>query len=448
MKSISRTLTWGLAGSVILLSIIITLLTYLTLNNTYKTFFNTRLNSEIESLVSTLEIQQQKIVLDEDKLNLYYSHIYSGHYFIISTHNQRVQSRSLWDFSSIPQPQLAAGKRLRREITGPDDQQLILLSQGFSQKGLPFTITVAEDVSVLTHHFQVVTLSLVAGLITVLIVLILLQQWLLKKSLKPLVSLATSIQSLKNGELTTLSTSQTPKELIPLVETINQLLENTAALLSRSRNATGDLGHSLKTPLAVIQQLAQTELNDHPVKSQLLKQTNTIRALTEQTLTKARLAGNILPGALFDPQNDLMDLIHSLDTIYQHKQTRIEWQPHQWPNRLHINREDALELLGNLLDNACKWSKSTVLLNISTQENTSTITIDDDGPGIDDAQLHMIIKRGKRLDEQVEGHGLGLNIVENIVKYYKGTINFKGHHPSLGGLSVSINLPQSPTNYS
>ncbi|MGI0119172.1 ATP-binding protein [Zooshikella sp. RANM57] len=443
MKSISRTLTWGLAGSVIFLTIIITLITYLTLNNTYKTFFNNRLNNEIETLVSSLDIHQQKIMLDEEKLNHYYSYIYSGHYFTIVSHSQRIQSRSLWDFSLFSQQNLPAGKRLRQEISGPDDQHLILLSQGFIQKDIEFTVTVAEDVSVLTQSFQVLTLSLVAGLIAVLIVLILLQQWLLKKSLKPLVSLAASIQALKSGELTTLSTRQTPKELMPLVETINQLLENTAELLQRSRNATGDLGHSLKTPLAVIQQLAQTELKDNPIKSQLLKQTNTIRVLTEQTLTKARLAGDILPGAQFYPQQDLMDLIHSLDTIYQHKGVRIEWQPHHWPDRLNINREDALELFGNLLDNACKWAKKTVLLNISGQDHTIRITIHDDGPGIDDTQLHTIIKRGKRLDEQVEGHGLGLNIVENIVKYYKGSMDFEGHHSTLGGLMVSVNLPKS-----
>ncbi|MCQ9427583.1 ATP-binding protein, partial [Pseudomonas sp. LJDD11] len=181
------------------------------------------------------------------------------------------------------------------------------------------------------------------------------------------------------------------------------------------RNALGNLGHALKTPLAVLLSMASSEqLDANPaLRKTLHEQLENIRLRLERELNRARLSGDALPGARFDCDAELSSLFSTLRMIHgEHLDLINDVQ-----SGLHLpwDREDILELLGNLLDNACKWADSEVRLNIEPQGQGFTLLVDDDGPGIPESQRAEVFSRGTRLDEQITGHGLGLGIVRDIV---------------------------------
>ncbi|WP_258043966.1 ATP-binding protein, partial [Pseudomonas syringae] len=180
--------------------------------------------------------------------------------------------------------------------------------------------------------------------------------------------------------------------------------------------ALGNLGHALKTPLAVLLSLALSgQLDANPsLRKTLQDQLENIRLRLERELNRARLSGDALPGARFDRDTGLPGLFSTLGMIHgAHLQLINDVEPGMY---LPWDREDILELLGNLLDNACKWADSEVRLNILRQEQGFCLLIDDDGPGIPESQRAEVFSRGARLDEQITGHGLGLGIVRDIVE--------------------------------
>jgi signal transduction histidine kinase len=195
----------------------------------------------------------------------------------------------------------------------------------------------------------------------------------------------------------------------------------------------------MKTPLTHLQQLGhRDELNDNPeIRDRLLAQTTQLQQLIERELTRARLAGHGIPGQHLNASEELNALIESLSVIYQHKQLDIQFRL-ELTQDLTMDREDFLELMGNLLDNACKWATHRVELLISDYDDLQ-IKVEDDGPGCAEHELEKLTQRGLRIDEETSGHGLGLAIVQDIIDSYQGNIHFD-HSPSLGGLRVKIKL--------
>lgn len=232
---------------------------------------------------------------------------------------------------------------------------------------------------------------------------------------------------------------QVPLELEPLVAQINHLLSHTEDTLKRSRNALGNLGHALKTPLAVLVSLAgREELKQLPeLRESLNGQLQQIEQRIARELGRARLAGEALPGAHFDCASELPELFSTLAMIHGNH-LQLDWQAAPGL-RLPWDREDLLELLGNLLDNACKWADSQVQLHVSRAGEVYQLSIEDDGPSIEAAQREEVLSRGSRLDEQVAGHGLGLGIVRDIVDAWGGQLQLGDSE--LGGLRVSVTLP-------
>jgi signal transduction histidine kinase len=233
--------------------------------------------------------------------------------------------------------------------------------------------------------------------------------------------------------------AQVPQELQPLVQQINHLLHHTEDNLTRSRNALGNLGHALKTPLAILFSLAnRQELNSHQeLRDNLRNQLTHMQERISRELGRARLAGEALPGAYFVCATELPDLVGTLAQIHG-RNLIITWSAAD-NLRLPWDRQDMLELLGNLLDNACKWAQQKVALNITQDNNHFILTIDDDGPGIAPELRTQVLNRGARVDEQIQGHGLGLGIVRDIVEHCKGELGLR--ESPFGGLQVVIRLP-------
>ncbi|UVL63440.1 sensor histidine kinase [Pseudomonas sp. B21-032] len=436
MKSIQARLSLGLIAVLVLVGLALAQISLWLFEAGLQRYLETGLRKESENLLVALVRGQTGLELDERRISSAYKRPFSGYYFRIDFDGGNWRSRSLWDMD-MPAPQtpgLHAGLEL-----GPEGQQLLVLRADYRRLGQAISISVAQDYTPVRDGFRrMQQIGLGLGLVALLLILVL-QRITVTRSLRPLERAREQIAQLQQGQRSQLDT-QVPTELEPLVAQINHLLAHTEDSLRRSRNALGNLGHALKTPLAVLLSLASSErLKDLPqVRAQLRDQLEQIQQRLSRELNRARLAGDALPGAQFDCDAELPGLLSTLGMIHGEG---LELSKQVPPGLLlPWDREDLLELLGNLLDNACKWADSEVQLSIEEQPQRYCLWIDDDGPGIPQAAREQVLERGTRLDEQVDGHGLGLGIVRDIVEAWGGQMRLL--ESPLGGLRVSIELPR------
>jgi signal transduction histidine kinase len=233
-----------------------------------------------------------------------------------------------------------------------------------------------------------------------------------------------------------------PSEILPLVRKLNRLLLLFTQRLERSRTAAGNLSHAIKGPLGLLrQQLLDPALSVDPkTREALIEQVERLHRLAERQLKRARLAGAGGAGLRFDPDEELPTLARLLGRIHAPKVLDVQLDI-RTSGPLDVDREDMLELLGNLLDNACKWANTRVICSLLTEGKALVFKVEDDCPGCSDAEIADITGRGVRLDEEVSGHGLGLAIAKEIVESYRGRISF--HRSELGGLCAEVRLPAS-----
>ena len=436
MKSIQARLSLGLIAVLVLVGLALAQLSLWLFEVGLQRYLETGLRKESENLLIALVRGQSGLELDERRLSSAYQRPFSGYYFRIDFDGGSWRSRSLWDLD-MPAP---ASSGLHTDLQlGPENQQLLVLRSDYRRFGQPISISVAQDYTPVRDQFRrMQQIGLGLGLVALILVLVL-QRITVTRSLRPLERVRGQIAQLQQGKRSQLDT-QVPSELEPLVAQINHLLAHTEDSLRRSRNALGNLGHALKTPLAVLLSLASSEhLKDAPqVRVQLREQLQQIQQRLSRELNRARLAGDALPGAQFDCDAELPGLLSTLGMIHGEG---LELSQRVPPGLLlPWDREDLLELLGNLLDNACKWADSEVRLTIEEQVERYQLVIDDDGPGIPESDRQQVLERGTRLDEQVDGHGLGLGIVRDIVEVWGGQMTLQDS--PLGGLQVSIALPR------
>ena len=231
-----------------------------------------------------------------------------------------------------------------------------------------------------------------------------------------------------------------PTEVQPLVLEINRLVELLSQRIERSRNALGNLAHALKAPLTVMTNAANSqEFKDQPdQRSLLLEQTDYMRQLVDRELKRARLAGVSEPGKLFNISKDLAPMISMLESIYREKDLALDINMPE--NAVcNLDREDMMELFGNLLDNACKFANNMVRFT-AINSHSLIVTVEDDGVGVEEDKIDELLKRGVRIDESTLGHGLGLSIVKDTVTHYKGKLEM-GRSEDLKGFKITITLP-------
>ncbi|OWJ97489.1 ATP-binding protein [Pseudomonas sp. A46] len=435
MKSIQRRLSLGLVGVLLLVGLVLAQTSLWLFDLGLRRYLADGLRSEAELLLSALVRGPGGIQLDEQRLNPAHQAPYSGRYFLIDLGEETWRSRSLWDAELA----LPSGKGLAEGLlAGPGGQQLLAWRGDYRRFGRHVKIVVAQDYTPLLESFrrvQWIGIGLGAG---ALLLILALQRLTVRRALRPLEDVRQQIAQLQEGQRSELDT-QVPLELVPLVGQVNHLLAHTEDTLRRSRNALGNLGHALKTPLAVLVSLEhRDELRDHAdLRATLAEQLDQIQQRLARELGRARLAGEALPGAHFDCDSELPTLFNTLSLIHG-SELDLDWDV-QPGLRLPWDREDLLELLGNLLDNACKWAETQVLLRIARTTEGYRLCIDDDGPGIPEVHRHAVLERGTRLDEQVAGHGLGLGIVRDIIEAWGGSLRLDAS--PLGGLRVLVDLP-------
>ena len=384
-----------------------------------------------------------KLNFKSSQLGLIYQQVYSGHYYLVSTEYQQLRSPSLWD-QTLTFPKVNTGETIVQNTDGPDGQQLLQWTSGFKRFNKAITITMAEDTNALLTALRTFNLYFALAAIIILMLLLLIQGLIVRRSLRSLTVIKQELQALSTGEIKSLS-KQVPSEIHPLVNEVNHLLQQLSKQLKRSRNSTGNLAHSLKHPLNLLMQIANSEDIKLPreIREELLINTQQINMLMESELKRARLVGSYVIGQRFSPYKEIPGLIDVLERVYHDKTLSIECDI--MPNlALAADRNDMLDLIGNLLDNACKWSSEKVYCKIY-KDNSIIIKIEDDGSGCDEKQLSSLTQRGIRVDETSAGTGLGLSIVKDIVELYSGEINFS--QSEFGGLSVSISLPINSVFY-
>ncbi len=435
MNSIQQRLSLGLISVLIITGLVLAQLSLWLFDQGLRRYLQTHLHHEAQTLLAAIIRGANGIELDQQRISASYQRPFSGEYFVVVLPDQQWRSRSSWDYEVSP----PATTGLQKELAdGPQAQELLIYRADFRRYGKSIQIIAAQDYTPMLKSFR--TMQWIAAGIGVgaLILLVLIQRVLVRRALQPLEQVREQIVQLQQGQRTELD-QQVPDELVPLVKQLNHLLQHTEDTLGRSRNALGNLGHALKTPLAILFSLANRhELNTHPeLRDSFRQQLQSMQERISRELGRARLAGEALPGAYFECAKELPDLYSTLQQIHR-RDLQLEWQAPAGL-RLPWDREDILELLGNLLDNACKWAQQKVQIIIAIEQNNYCITIDDDGPGIAPELREQVINRGTRIDEQVQGHGLGLGIVRDIVEHCRGELLLEGS--PLGGLRVIIRLP-------
>ena len=437
MRSLQSRLGIGLLLSLIVCFSSLWLLVSINTEYLAEEYIASRIKHDSDTLINAIDFDSQgKLVIDASRVDLVYNQPFSGHYYVINTDTQTINSRSLWDHT-LETEAINPGEQFRFLRDGPEEQTLLVVSSGYRKQDHQFSIAIAEDLQPIKSNIKEFQYWFSIMAFGMLIVLVLLQVFILRRSLKPLEKTQTELMLLEQGQLDKLSTDA-PDELRPLIDEINHLLLVMKQRLRRSRDATSDLAHAIKKPLTVIQQLTENSDIDKDTRNTLTKQSNDIYQLTDRILKRARLAGHSHSGTVFSFSKDLPALIKTLDMMYAEKSPVLTCNI---PDKLicPIDREDMLELLGNLLDNAYKWSEQQILFTIN--HNTRLhISIEDDGQGTDAEKLSQLAKRGIRLDEKTQGHGFGLAIAADIIRDLGGEISFSSSN-QLGGFKVDVSLP-------
>jgi len=399
----------------------------------------THLEEDAELVLAALRVTPEGVLgVDTARIDPSYLRPFSGHYYRVHSDAAVIRSRSLWD-ADLQTPTPAPGDYVRSESDGPAQQHLLLVTRTFHKFERAITIAVAEDIEPLyvdARAFQWRYALLAVG---ILVTLVSLQMWWVSRGLRPLDDIRAELRALEQGALRQLTVTHAPREVQPLVQQINRLLDLLQKRLERSRNALGNLAHGLKTPLtALMQQFDQPEISQHAdLKLRLQQHTHTVHQLIERELRRARVVGAALPSGQYDLATEIAALVQTLRMVYRDKELTIETRI-ATDSGCRLDREDLFELLGNLLDNACKWANARVRLTIDAQPQW-TFTVEDDGPGVEQQALDKLTLRGVRIDENTAGHGLGLSIAKDLVEHYSGEL-LLGRSEELGGFRCSARI--------
>ena len=439
MKSLRRQLTLGLTLSLVgLLTLQWVVVTY-TIDYLIKSQLKERMQQEAEGLLAGVTVNSRgQPVVEQRLVTASYQRPFSGRYFVVMTDEaHKLQSRSAWDVS-LPVAALAVGQQQVTHVTGPEEQPLLLLGHGYRKQQRDITIYIAESLVDFQHSLRVFHAIYGALSLLGLLALLALQRWIVLNSLNPLQEIKDNLARVASGELQQISAIG-PAEVMPLVNEFNRILKSASQKTKRSRLSIGNLAHALKTRLAHLNLLFDSEsrIGISQLRQSMKACAEEIHQDVERELKRARLMGDVYTSQQTDLEIEVPKLVVTLQKIYSEKQVAFAWQ-HDAQTRLMIDREDMLELLGNLLDNAFKWCRGQVLLNITAQHDI-TITVEDDGPGSSAPELESLLQRGMRMDESKPGSGLGLAIVQDIVQHYHGTIALD-HSARLGGLRIQLTL--------
>ncbi|MCW8863776.1 MAG: ATP-binding protein [Colwellia sp.] len=434
--------------STLLMTVILLPVIGITLTKAFEQQLNLAMKNELKaysySIFTVAEVENSQLLMPDILLENQFNISQSGLYALISplvNHEQvskKVSTKPLWQSQSLltlplpkelPTPDV--GQTLLSNIELAGSQHLLYsFSASFSDnsQAFPITLHLIKDQQGFQQALNDFKQKLWTWLLLLMVVFILVQIIWLLWTLKPLTVLTHELESIEKGHKNALD-AEYPKELQQVTGQLNTLLATEENQRKRYRNALSDLAHSLKNPLAVIQ-------SQPDISASTSEQLQLVNQIIEHQLKRAQSAGQSSWHLGVNVQHVVDKLTTTLAKIYQDK--NLSFLLDIDPSAIFKGDEaDLMEILGNILDNACKAAASKVAISVVVEEKQLVISIADDGKGIDQSQQAMILSRGGRADTYQAGHGIGLAIVNDLLKSYQGQLLI-GKSAELSGASFTL----------
>jgi len=408
--------------------------------------FEAELANHLEQLAAVLEIDADgKPALRQPLSDPRFRRPLSGLYWQVGDGDAApLRSRSLWDsVLDLPKDRLEDGGLHRHDAAGPANQSLIVLERFVlpPERTEPVRIAVAADrdeLAGVTRAFNATLALSLAVLAAVLIAAALIQ---VQIGLRPLSRLRGELTEVRGGRKKRFDGTM-PREIQPLVEDLNALLAHAEEVVGRGRLQAGNLAHALKTNLAVLANEAGAldERNARAVGPAMVRQVELMRRHLDHHMARARAAAaRGVPGV----GTPVADCVAALARVMRklHAAAGLDIAVDVPAGLLFAGeREDLDEMLGNLLDNACKWARGRVGVTCRREAGGMlSVTFDDDGPGLPGDSRDAVLEPGVRLDESMPGTGLGLAVVRDVARLYGGDVRLDAS--PLGGLRAVLRLP-------
>lgn len=270
--------------------------------------------------------------------------------------------------------------------------------------------------------------------------------FLVRKAVAPFQRLRAGLSLVREGRSQSIE-GDYPSEVQPLVNDLNALLEDRERAVARALTTAGDLAHGLKTPLAVLaQEGEQADAGGHrELATTVRQQVERMQRQIDYHLARARAAASsgAAPGLRCPVLPSVEGLVRTMRRLHAARELTIDTDVSP-AHEIRGRREDLEEMLGNLIDNACKWASSRVVISSSisswSSENRLILMVDDDGPGLDPTMRAQVLQRGVRADQHAGGSGLGLAIVSDLAELYGGSVTLETS--PLGGTRARLQLPR------
>ena len=411
--------------------------------------FDARLNVYLTSLVASTSVEGAKTPTAPANLGEpSFTIPFSGWYWQIKKLDDEQPlfiSDSLLDQQlKLPsQEGIAPDQTLTRRAyaPGPQDQRLRVVEREIRPAGAqstPYSYAIAGDAAEIERDLGEFRMMLIAALGALGLGLVVATLFQVRFGLAPLRAIRHDLAAIRSGDAERLG-GELPTEIRPLQQELNALIQSNREIVDRARTHVGNLAHALKTPLSVITNEAREK--DGPLAGKVIEQAELMRNQITHHLDRARVAARSgAIGDITDVDGVLKGLKRALDRIYESKalQLTVDLSPGL---KFQGEKQDFEEMVGNLLDNACKWAKSRVWVSAARADGATKfeVLVDDDGPGLTEAERAKAVKRGQRLDETKPGSGLGLSIVADLAHLYKG--RFELEPSPQGGVRARLELP-------
>ncbi|MGG4773717.1 sensor histidine kinase [Paenalcaligenes sp. Me52] len=354
-----------------------------------------------------------------------------------------LRSRSLWDQVLPAGPEPEDGKRdmlytydsptlktlevLSRRITLSDEDEahqywrLVVAAdqENLNEPLAHFTTMLSVALGALALGMGVASVALIAG------------------GMRPLGRLRQKLALVRKGTASQLE-GEFPNEVQPLVDEFNAVLTTNTDIVQRARTQAGNLAHAIKTPLSILENAAYNDSGQ--LGALVSEQVSIARRQIDYHLARARAAAAMQASGLFTPVEPAVSaLVRTMQRLYVGRQLTIQAQVNPVGLSFKGEEQDLHEMLGNLLDNACKWARAQVQVTAYAEGPWVVFSVEDDGPGLSAEESIAAFKRGVRLDNQIPGSGLGLHIVAEMAELYQGSI--QAERSELGGLKMALRLP-------
>lgn len=401
-----------------------------------------KLQLHILSLISSAEQQGKQLIVPTYQQEPRFNEASSGLYgYVLNRSGQELwRSRSALLISPVTARPQRPGKASFGLDNTRSDIELFVATYGTVEesqgKDYQYTFVVMQDNVAYKASLNSYRSNLWLWLSAIALLLLGTQHILLSRGLKPLYNLALELKEIEDGNSESLSGNY-PKELSRLTGNLNRLVDSERKQRERYHQRLGDLAHSLKTPLAVISNAVNEPDDELPeiVKTQYQRMNQIVRYQLQRAVVSQQVTGITKVNIL----EHVIQIKNALDKVYKDKAVLCEVRIKK-DCYFQGDQSDLLEMLGNLMDNAYKYGAGEVKVSAIEDDNKLTISIEDNGIGIEENEREKITQRGARLDTQEQGQGIGMAVIVDIIQSYHGTIDISDS--SLLGAKFTLIFPK------